>query len=166
MLTPLPSPSRVPSLLPTTPEGASRGAELVTSDGRALPLVGAALRGEARGRHRAARARADVREPVRRDAARHLPHAAARRRRGERLRVRDRRAHDHGRVDQKRPRASGSSRRSPRATPPRCSSRSAPTSSRSRSATSRRARRSSRGSRSISGSRGCPRASGSCGSRP
>jgi Ca-activated chloride channel family protein len=45
----LPSASRVPSLLPTTPEGASRGAELVTSDGRALALVSAALRGEAQG---------------------------------------------------------------------------------------------------------------------
>jgi Ca-activated chloride channel family protein len=36
-------------LRPTTPEGASSGAELVTSDGRSLPLVGAALVGTARG---------------------------------------------------------------------------------------------------------------------
>jgi Ca-activated chloride channel homolog len=45
----LPSPSRVTSLLPSTPQAASSGAELVTSDGRALALVGAHLRGEARG---------------------------------------------------------------------------------------------------------------------
>ncbi|HTL34861.1 MAG TPA: VIT domain-containing protein, partial [Kofleriaceae bacterium] len=37
------------SLLPTTPAGASAGAELFTSDGRALPLVGARLVGEAQG---------------------------------------------------------------------------------------------------------------------
>jgi Ca-activated chloride channel family protein len=49
MLLQLPSPSRVTSLLPTTPQGASSGAELVTSDGRALSLVSAHLRGEARG---------------------------------------------------------------------------------------------------------------------
>ena len=49
MILPLPSTSRVPALLPITPEGASRGAELVTSDGRALALVSAALRGEAAG---------------------------------------------------------------------------------------------------------------------
>ncbi len=45
----LPSSSRVNSLVPTTPEGASSGAELVTSDGRSLALVSAQLRGEARG---------------------------------------------------------------------------------------------------------------------
>ncbi|HEU4613688.1 MAG TPA: VIT domain-containing protein, partial [Kofleriaceae bacterium] len=39
----------VPSLLPTTPEAASAGCELVTSDGRALALVSACLRGEAQG---------------------------------------------------------------------------------------------------------------------
>src|SRR5512143_3000157 len=49
MLLQLPSSSRVHSLLPSTPEGASAGAELVTSDGRALPLLGAQLRGEAQG---------------------------------------------------------------------------------------------------------------------
>ncbi|HEY5951084.1 MAG TPA: VIT domain-containing protein, partial [Kofleriaceae bacterium] len=37
------------SLLPTTLEGAHSGAELVTSDGRALALVAATLRGEAQG---------------------------------------------------------------------------------------------------------------------
>ena len=67
-----------------------------------------------------------------------VPDAAARGRRGERLRVRDRRAHREGRRRQEaRARASGSSRRSHRGIPRRCSSRSAPTSSRSRSATSR-----------------------------
>lgn len=45
----LPSSSRVTSLLPTTPEGASSGAELVTSDGRSLALVAARLVGEATG---------------------------------------------------------------------------------------------------------------------
>lgn len=45
----LPSPSRVSSLLPTTPAGTSSGAELVTSDGRSLALVSAQLRGEAQG---------------------------------------------------------------------------------------------------------------------
>src|SRR5688572_22122269 len=49
MLLQLPSPSRVTSLLPSTPEGASTGAELVTSDGRSLSLVSARLIGEARG---------------------------------------------------------------------------------------------------------------------
>src|SRR5580765_261127 len=49
MLLQLPSSSRVPALVPTTPEGASSGAELVTSDGRALALVSAQLRGEAQG---------------------------------------------------------------------------------------------------------------------
>jgi Ca-activated chloride channel homolog len=50
MLLQLPSLSRVRSLLhPTTPEGASSGAELVTSDGRSLALVSAKLRGEAEG---------------------------------------------------------------------------------------------------------------------
>ena len=37
------------SLLPKTPAGASAGAELVTSDGRSLALVGAKLVGEAQG---------------------------------------------------------------------------------------------------------------------
>jgi Ca-activated chloride channel family protein len=47
---PLPSSSSVPaSLLPTTTEGASTGAELVTSDGRALALVSSRLRAEAQG---------------------------------------------------------------------------------------------------------------------
>ena len=42
--------SRVSSLLhPATPEGASAGAELVTSDGRQLALVAARLVGEAQG---------------------------------------------------------------------------------------------------------------------
>ena len=45
----LPSSSRVSSLVPTTIAGASAGAELVTSDGRALSLVSAKLRGEAQG---------------------------------------------------------------------------------------------------------------------
>ena len=45
----LPSTSRVPALFPTTPEGASAGAELVTSDGRALALVSARLVGDAGG---------------------------------------------------------------------------------------------------------------------
>jgi Ca-activated chloride channel homolog len=45
----LPSTSRVPALFPTTPEGASAGAELVTSDGRALALTAARLIGEAGG---------------------------------------------------------------------------------------------------------------------
>jgi Ca-activated chloride channel homolog len=49
MLLSLPSASRVNSLLPTTIEGASAGCELVTSDGRALALVSATLRGEAQG---------------------------------------------------------------------------------------------------------------------
>ena len=49
MLLSLPSLSRVNSLLPTTPEAASAGCELVTSDGRALALVSATLRGEAQG---------------------------------------------------------------------------------------------------------------------
>ncbi len=49
MLLQLPSSSRVRSLVPTTPEGASSGAELVTSDGRALALASATLRGEAQG---------------------------------------------------------------------------------------------------------------------
>ena len=49
MLLSLPSSSRVNSLLPTTIEGASAGCELVTSDGRALALVAATLRGEAQG---------------------------------------------------------------------------------------------------------------------
>lgn len=49
MLVSLPSASPVTSLLPTTPEGASSGAELVTSDGRVLALVSAHLRGEAQG---------------------------------------------------------------------------------------------------------------------
>ncbi|MEP6859296.1 MAG: VIT domain-containing protein [Deltaproteobacteria bacterium] len=37
------------ALFPTTPEGASAGAELVTSDGRTLALVGARLTGDATG---------------------------------------------------------------------------------------------------------------------
>lgn len=49
MLLSLPSTSRVNSLLPATPSGASAGAELVTTDGRLVPLVGARLVGEARG---------------------------------------------------------------------------------------------------------------------
>ena len=49
MLLQLPSSSRVRSLLPSTPEGASAGAELVTSDGRPLAFVSAQLRGEAQG---------------------------------------------------------------------------------------------------------------------
>lgn len=49
MLLSLPSTSRVNSLLPATPAGASAGAELVTTDGRLVPLVGAKLIGEARG---------------------------------------------------------------------------------------------------------------------
>ena len=49
MLLSLPSAPAVNSLLPTTPEGASSGAELVTSDGRQLALVSAQLRGEAQG---------------------------------------------------------------------------------------------------------------------
>src|SRR5215831_16211787 len=49
MLLQLPSSSRVRSLVPTTPEAASAGAELVTSDGRALAFVSAQLRGEAHG---------------------------------------------------------------------------------------------------------------------
>ena len=48
MLLSLPSAPAVNSLLPTTAEGASAGAELVTSDGRALALVAATLRGENR----------------------------------------------------------------------------------------------------------------------
>lgn len=39
----------VPALFPTTPEGASSGAELVTPDGRQLPLVASTLRGRAHG---------------------------------------------------------------------------------------------------------------------
>jgi Ca-activated chloride channel family protein len=49
MLLSLPSTSRVNSLLPSTPAGASAGAELVTTDGRLVPLVGARLVGEAQG---------------------------------------------------------------------------------------------------------------------
>jgi Ca-activated chloride channel family protein len=49
MLLQLPSSSRVPALYPKTPEGASAGAELVTSDGRQLALVSAQLRGELEG---------------------------------------------------------------------------------------------------------------------
>ena len=50
MVMPLPSPSRILSaLFPTTPEGASTGAELVTTDGRTLPLVASTLRAEAHG---------------------------------------------------------------------------------------------------------------------
>jgi len=50
MVMPLPSPSRILSaLFPTTPEGASSGAELVTTDGRTLPLVASTLRAEAHG---------------------------------------------------------------------------------------------------------------------
>ncbi len=49
MLLQLPSSFRVTSLLPTTPAGASTGAELVTSDGRSLALTSARLFGEARG---------------------------------------------------------------------------------------------------------------------
>jgi len=49
MLLQLPSSSRVPALLPTTPEGASAGAEVFTSDGRQLALVSAQLRGELEG---------------------------------------------------------------------------------------------------------------------
>ena len=50
MVMPLPSPSRILSaLFPTTPEGASAGAELVTTDGRTLPLVASTLRAEAHG---------------------------------------------------------------------------------------------------------------------
>src|SRR6188768_4077248 len=54
MLLQVPSSSRVNTgpaspLLPTTPAGASAGCELFTSDGRALPLVGARLVGEAQG---------------------------------------------------------------------------------------------------------------------
>lgn len=45
----LPSLRPVTSLLPATPAGASAGAELVTSDGRSLALVGARLVGEAQG---------------------------------------------------------------------------------------------------------------------
>lgn len=43
------SSSAVHSLLPSTPAGASAGAELVTSDGRSLALVAARLTGEAQG---------------------------------------------------------------------------------------------------------------------
>ena len=50
MVMPLPSPSRILSaLFPTTPQGASAGAELVTTDGRTLPLVASTLRAEAHG---------------------------------------------------------------------------------------------------------------------
>jgi Ca-activated chloride channel homolog len=45
----LPSPSRVSALFPTTAEGASSGAELVTTDGRSLALTHATLTGEAGG---------------------------------------------------------------------------------------------------------------------
>jgi len=49
MLLQLPSFSRVPALVPTTPQGASAGAELFTSDGRQLALVASHLRGELEG---------------------------------------------------------------------------------------------------------------------
>lgn len=50
MVMSLPSPSRiVQSLFPTTSQGASSGAELVTADGRTLALTAAALRVDARG---------------------------------------------------------------------------------------------------------------------
>ena len=49
MMTHLPSPSRVSNLLPITNEGASSGAELVTTDGRSLPLVAVRLTAEAAG---------------------------------------------------------------------------------------------------------------------
>ena len=49
MLLQLPSSSRVSSLLPTTAQGASAGAELVTSDGRSLALTGARLAGRLQG---------------------------------------------------------------------------------------------------------------------
>ena len=45
----LSSTSRVPALFPTTPEGTSSGAELVTSDGRVLALTAARLVGDAAG---------------------------------------------------------------------------------------------------------------------
>ena len=44
-----PSPARLSNLLPTTHEGASSGAELVTADGRSLPLVAVRLTVEAGG---------------------------------------------------------------------------------------------------------------------
>jgi Ca-activated chloride channel family protein len=49
MLLQLPSSSRVRSLVPSTPEGTSAGAELVTSDGRQLAFASAKLVGEAHG---------------------------------------------------------------------------------------------------------------------
>jgi Ca-activated chloride channel homolog len=49
MLLQLPSSSRVRSLVPSTPAGASAGAELVTSDGRQLAFVSACLHGDIQG---------------------------------------------------------------------------------------------------------------------
>jgi Ca-activated chloride channel family protein len=49
MLLPLPSSPRMRSLVPSTPAGASAGAEVVISDGRRLALVSAQFRGEAQG---------------------------------------------------------------------------------------------------------------------
>src|SRR3954452_20640712 len=49
MATPLPSTSRVNPHFPTSHEGASSGAELVTLDGRTLPLVASTLRAQAQG---------------------------------------------------------------------------------------------------------------------
>ena len=49
MITTLPSPSRVPAMFPTTAHGAGTGAELVTSDGRALPLEATTLHAEVQG---------------------------------------------------------------------------------------------------------------------
>ena len=49
MATSLASPSRMNPHYPTTRQGASSGAELVTLDGRSLPLVASTLRAEARG---------------------------------------------------------------------------------------------------------------------
>jgi len=49
MLLQLPSMPRVNSLVPTTPEGTSSGAELYTSDGRSLSLTSVKLVGEAQG---------------------------------------------------------------------------------------------------------------------
>ena len=141
------------------------GAELVTADGRSLPLVSAALRADAQAG--LARLVLEQRFENSYDETLHvtyrMPLPADGAVSGYAFVIGERtivaRRQEEGGARRR------SSARSRRGTPRRCSTRSGRTSSRRRSGTCRRAKRSSRGSRSISGSRGCRKASGSCGSR-
>ena len=154
------------SASPPPPRAPPRGAELVTTDGRSLPLVGGALRGEAQGG--IARLVLEQRFENPYDETLHvtyrMPLPADGAVSGYAFVIGER--DDHRRVDRKSARAravrAGDRVRADRGAARAGARRHLHAADRQHPAA---ARRSSRGSRSISGSRGCPRASGSCGSR-